>query len=305
MYSNRQHGPQCPFAYELEAYALGALEDSQREELELHLRECNYCASVLSELQATTELLAATVPQAPAPPALAIRIAEAVDNLPPVFVPPAAAEDDFVAQEPASRFSYSAFALPMVASIIIGLLSAALILNVVNNPRLNSLQEETLHAEAELEAIARGFESTALGLTQLAQAGQQTDSVIKQVMEASQLMALPFAQPLLLLPTQNGSPGEGVLLVNDDGKMAILMLVNMDPSMTNQAYQVWLTRNGQRVSMGSIFVSSSGSGTLALNPPESLYGYDWMNLTVDNQDAGSGNGNEMVLQTKLMSPGYQ
>ena len=58
--------------------------------------------------------------------------------------------------------------------------------------------------------------------------------------------------------------------------------------------------------IGEISVDSSGWGTMALHPPESLYGYDWMNLTVDEAGArADGSAGEMVLQTRIISPGAQ
>ena len=88
-----------------------------------------------------------------------------------------------------------------------------------------------------------------------------------------------------------------------DGRKAILMLANMDQPQPSQSYQVWLSRNGQQLPIGEISVDSSGWGTMALNPPESLYGYDWMNLTTDEPVSGNGRGGEMVLQTRILSPG--
>ena len=91
--------------------------------------------------------------------------------------------------------------------------------------------------------------------------------------------------------------------MTNDGRKAILMLANMEQPRPPQAYTVWLSRNGQHLPVGQINVDSSGWGTMALNPPDSLYGYDWMNLTVDKPEAAEGGSSEMVLQTRILSPG--
>lgn len=302
---NEQPMPSSPEYPEdlLEAFALGALEEEERDEVEAHLAASPRCSGLLSDFEEATTLLAGAVPQATPPAGLRSRVMEAVDALPPVFVPQAGEETSSPPPSvSASRFTFSSFAMPLAATLVIGLLTASLILNVVTTTRLNSLEQERLETNARLEGLERGHASANAGLAQLAVENHQTDSALKQVMETSYLMARPFTQPLLLRPTDGGSNSEGVLLVTNDGMKAILMLANMDKPQPAQAYQVWLARNGQHLPVGRITVDSAGWGTMALNPPESLYGYDWMNLTMDKPDAAAGGASEMVLQTRIISP---
>ena len=291
----------------LGAYALGALEAAERDNLEAHLDSCADCTVVLAELAGTTELLAQSVPQVAAPAYLQSQVMAAVDELPPVFAL-RREEREAVAPEPApadssARFTFSSFAMPLAATLVIGLLSASLIMNVITTDRLNSLEQERQETNARLIELERGHAAASAGLSQLAADGQHTNSALRQVMETSYLMARPFTQPLMLLPTDGRSDSEGILLVTGDGRKAILMLANMDQTQPSQGYQVWLSRNGQQWPVGQISVDSSGWGTVALNPPESLYGYDWMNLTRDESASGAGGGGEMVLQTRILSPG--
>lgn len=290
----------------MEAFALGTLEEGERDEVEAHLDACSHCSGLLANFEEASVLLAGAVPQSVPPSSLRARVMEAVDALPPVFVPQAGAETPSpIVSEPASRFTFGSFAMPLAATLVIGLLTASLIMNVVTTTRLNSLEQERLETNIRLEGLERGHASANAGIAQLAVENHQADSALKQVMETSYLMARPFTQPLLLQPTDGGSDSEGVLLVTNDGKKAILMLANMDQPQPSQTYQVWLSRNGQHLPVGQIAVDSAGWGTMALNPPESLYGYDWMNLTVDRPDAAAGSGSEMVLQTRIISPGAQ
>ena len=294
--------PECPEDL-LEAFALGALEEGERDEVEAHLAACPRCSGLLANFEEATALLAGAVPQATPSAGLRDSVMEAVDALPPVFVPQAREETSSPPPSvSASRFTFSNFALPLAATLVIGLLTASLIMNVVTTTRLNSLEQERLETNARLEGLERGHASANAGLAQLAVENHQTDSALKQVMETSYLMARPFTQPLLLQPTDGGSNSEGVLLGTNDGMKAILMLANMDKPQPAQAYQVWLARNGQHLPVGRITVDSAGWGTMALSPPESLYGYDWMNLTMDKPDAAAGGGSEMVLQTRIISP---
>ena len=287
----------------LEAFALGTLEEWERDGVEVHLNACPHCSDLLSGFEEASHELAKVPTQVEPPISLRARVMGAVEALPPVFVPQESKEvASPAASDSASRFTFSSFAMPLAATLVIGLLTASLIMNVVTTTRLNSLEQERLETNARLEGLERGHASANAGIAQLAVENHETGSALKQVMETSYLMARPFTQPLLLRPTDGRSESEGVLLVTNDGKKAILMLANMEQPQSSQAYQVWLSRNGHQLPVGRITVDSSGWGTMALNPPESLYGYDWMNLTMDNPDTAIGGGSEMILQTRIISP---
>jgi anti-sigma-K factor RskA len=287
-----------------DAYVLGSLEEEERDTFEAHLESCESCLRGLEGWEETSALFAQSVPQFTPPGQLRASIMEAVDALPPVFSPPSANTMPGASKaDPAPRFTLSSFAMPLAATLVIGLLSASLILNVVTTSRLNSLEQERAATNARLSVLEEGQSAASAGIRQLAEDGQYTNASLQQVMETSYLMAKPFTQPLLLRPTNGRSDSEGVLLVTADGQKAILMLANMDQPQPPQEYQVWLSRNGQELPVGQISVDSSGWGTMALNPPESLYGFDWMNLTVDEPATGGGSGGEMVLQARIISPG--
>ena len=198
--------------------------------------------------------------------------------------------------------SLLAVAVPQVAAPP-KLLSASLIMNVVTTSRINSLEQERLASNSRIAELEAGQTLVGDQVSYLGQLAAGNDLAMKQVMETNYLMARPFTQPLLLRPTDGASNSEGVLLVNNDGREAILMLSNMDRSRPSQSYQVWLGRNGQQFPIGEIAVDSSGWGTMALKPPESLYGFDWINLTVDEPRTAGGSAGEMVLQTRIISPG--
>ena len=287
-----------------EPYVLGSLEEDERDAFEAHLEGCLPCVQAVAYFLQAGLALADAVPQVSAPQRIGNRVLESVEELPPIFRP-SDGEGALkkVGSEAPTRFTLSTFAMPLAATIVVGLLTASLIMNVVTTSRLNTLQQERLETNSRLEQLEAGLASASTGVSQLAVEGQQTDSALKQVMETSYLMARPFTQPLLLSPTDGNSESEGVLLVTGDGRKAILMLANMEPPQPSQAFNVWLSRNGQHLPVGQISVDSSGWGTMALDPPESLYGFDWMNLTVDKPQSGAGSGEEMVLQTRILSPG--
>lgn len=294
------------------AYALGSLEEDELADVEANLDAVPPGHSVLPSFLETTSQLAETVPQVAPPPQLQLRLMAAVEELPPVFAPPGQGEEttggktdeaDEETRDSGSRFTFSSFAMPLAATLVIGLLSASLIMNVVTTNRINSLEQERLASNSRIAELEAGQTRVGDQVSHLGQLAAGSDRAMKQMMETNYLMARPFTQPLLLRPTDGASDSEGVLLVNNDGREAILMLSNMDRSRPSQSYHVWLGRNGQQFPIGEIAVDSSGWGTMALKPPESLYGFDWINLTVDEPRTGGGSSAEMVLQTRIISPG--
>ena len=288
----------------LEPYVLGSLEEDERDAIEAHLESCQLCAGTVSVLAQAGLALAEAVPQVAVPPGLRARVMESVEELPQIFRPIEAEEGSkSISNNPSTRFTFSTFAMPLAATLVVGLLTASLIMNVVTTGRISTLQRERIETNSRLEQLEAGLASASSGVSQLAEDRRQNDSALKQVMETSYLMARPFTQPLLLSPTDGNSESEGVLLVTSDGRKAILMLANMEPPQDSQTFNVWLSRNGQHLPAGQISVDSSGWGTMALNPPESLYGFDWMNLTVDKPRSEAGASEEMVLQTRILSPG--
>lgn len=300
--------PEDPFV----AYALGSLDEDELADVEAHLDAFPRDGEILAPFIETTSMLAAAAPQATPPHQLQAQVIAAVEELPPVFAPHGPGEEtpgaktadaEEEARDSSSRFTFSSFALPLAATLVIGLLSASLIMNVVTTTRINTLEQERLASNSRIAELEAGQSRVGDQISQLGRVAAGSEMAMKQMMETNYLMARPFTQPLLLRPTDGSSDSEGVLLVNNDGREAILMLSNMDRSRPSQSYQVWLGRNGQQFPIGEIAVDSSGWGTMALKPPESLYGFDWINLTVDEPRTGGGSSGEMVLQTRIISPG--
>ncbi len=288
----------------LEAYALGALDEDETLSLESHLENCFHCRRMLTGLEQAAMALAQAVPRQAPPPQVQTRLMAAIENLPPVFVPtPPERGTQDSGRTSGSRLNLSNFALPLAATLVIGLLSASLIMNLLTTNRLNTLEQERAAAGLRLNQLEQEHSTTNATLEQLAASNAQVKYAVRHVMDTNYMMAQPSTQPLQLRPANGNSNSEGLLLVTRDGRKAILMLANMDPPPPARSYQVWLSRDGQKVPLGPIQVDSTGWGSMALNPPESLYGFDWVNLTVEEPTVGETPTGEMVLQTRIVSPG--
>lgn len=281
---------------DLEAYALGALDGAAALEVESHLSHCFHCSRTLAALETAAAALALAVPQKRPPAGLQAGL---MAQLPPSD---RAAMERKPAAAPAGRSNISNYLMPLAAVLVIGLFAAALLLNFLNANRLNDLQQESAAAAARLNQLESGQAAADTRLEQLTAGTAHADTALKHLMATNYLMAQQATQPLPLQPTSGDSQSEGLLLVTQDGRRAVLMLANTARESPARSYRVWLARNGQQVPMGTINVDAAGWGTMPLNPPESLYGFDWVNLTVDEPTIDDNLAGELALQTRIVSP---
>lgn len=300
---------------DLPAYALGALDAAESLAVETHLANCFHCSRLLADLQPAALALSQSVPEHTPPSQLQAAV---IAQLPPspaetaeTARPPApaaslaapAASPTAPTPSPTARSGISNYLLPLAAVLVIGLFAASLLFNFLTANRVNGIQQESANANARLAQLESDRATATAQLEQVSAGNARADTAIQRLMAANYLMAQPATQPLRLQPTSGDSQSEGLLLVTRDGRRAVLMLANTAPESPARSYRVWLTRNGQQVPVGAITVAPSGWGTMPLNPPENLYGFDSVNLTVadpaDNDDSLAG---EMVLQTRIISP---
>lgn len=294
---------------DLPAYALGALDAAESLAVETHLANCFHCSRLLADLQPAALALSQSVPEHTPPSQLQAAVIAQLPPSPAETAQPletdrlSTAGAAAPAAPPAARSGISNYLLPLAAVLVIGLFAASLLFNFLTANRVSGIQQESANANARLAQLESDRATANAQLEQVSAGNARADTAIQRLMAANYLMAQPATQPLRLQPTSGDSQSEGILLVTRDGRRAVLMLANTAPESPARSYRVWLTRNGQQVPVGAITVAPSGWGTMPLNPPENLYGFDSVNLTVadpaDNDDALAG---EMVLQTRIISP---
>lgn len=296
---------------DLPAYALGALDAAESLAIETHLANCFHCSRLLADLQPAalalsqsvpehtppSQLQAAVIAQLPPSPAETAETARPAETAPPPAAAPAAP-----ATPPTARSGISNYLLPLAAVLVIGLFAASLLFNFLTANRVSGIQQESAAAKARLAQLESDRATATAQLEQVSAGNARADTAIQRLMAANYLMAQPATQPLRLQPTSGDSQSEGLLLVTRDGRRAVLMLANTAPESPARSYRVWLTRNGQQVPVGAITVAPSGWGTMPLNPPENLYGFDSVNLTVADPADNDDLTGEMVLQTRIISP---
>ena len=260
----------------LSAYALDALEEDEAAQAEAHLEVCPGCRQVLAELQHATALLGQSVGPQPPPVSLLAQVMAALDQVSGPAPAPAKA-----AAPSGSKIRLIRLALPLAASVAVALFAISLVVN--------------LRVSNQVDRLERDNSALNDRLAQSSTEDSRIQETLTQVQVASYLMAAPGTQTVSLHPMRGAIASQGVLLVSSDGNRAILMVTDMEQHGPASVYQVWLIRNGQLVGAGEVQVNSAGWGSAFLRPPESVFRFDRVGLTVDKEAGSIASSDEMVI----------
>jgi hypothetical protein len=295
----------------LDAYALDALDDEETFLVESHLETCPRCQETLAGMQSAAALLGQAVEQHQPPLPILAQIMDSLSPAEPVPAGPSASPPST-----GPKIIPGTWVLPLAAAVVIALFSVSLIMNLRMSSRMDQLEQENSTMTSRLDQSVtetRRLEQENSDLTArlnqlMVEENQLADSVW-QTQVTNYLAAHPDTEALKLEPPSGVGESHGVLLIADKGRSAVLMVSNMEQPPPLLAYQVWLVREGgYRVDAGQIQVNSNGWGALTLHPPEPLFRFHWVNLTVEemleeeravpNQPVG-----RMVLRGRIPSSG--
>ncbi len=100
----------------------------------------------------------------------------------------------------------------------------------------------------------------------------------------------------------SASRATGFVLVSEDGDSGALVVDGLPPLDQSQQYQLWLIRDGQRLS-GAVFSTDEKSyGTARIRAPESLLEYSAVDITVEPTGGSPQPTGVRVLGGSLFNP---
>ena len=126
------------------------------------------------------------------------------------------------------------------------------------------------------------------------------DTVLR-LQQASYELAQPDNISLAVRSPYAGSSSQVILLVSSDGSRGVIMLAGMDPLSPSTDYHVWLIRGRDRVWVGLVGVDAGGWNTVSLQLPESVMGFEKVELTAGNNQSTSDPQRDMILEGSLVS----
>lgn len=109
-----------------------------------------------------------------------------------------------------------------------------------------------------------------------------------------QLASQPW-QVVTLLSNETASGAMGELILDSRGESGTLLVDNLDALDSDYQYQVWLIRNGERVSAGVFSVNQQGYASMLIQASDPLTSYDSIGISVEPFGGSSGPTGARVL----------
>lgn len=260
----------------LPAYALGALEPPEGEAVEAHVATCPRCAPMAAEYLRATAVLALAAPSAEPPAELRSRVlqrAAQTPQLPPVAAMPRArrpAVAPLTLLTPRGRLPLWAASVAAAVSLVV---TAALLLAV------SDLRKEIKY---------------------LRQDNQQMTEMLRQQRELVYTIAIPGMETTLLRSAGGATKARGMMMVSKDHTWGVVVSQGLEIKKS-MGYQLWLTRDGQRVNGGLLSVDETGYGYLWVKYPEPLHLYSGVSVTLEPAGGSAWPTTEPVLSAPVQA----
>jgi anti-sigma-K factor RskA len=102
-------------------------------------------------------------------------------------------------------------------------------------------------------------------------------------------------QTVALKGTNNSPNSSGTIVISHDGMYGTLVVDDLSPLDPAHQYQLWLIRDGQRVSGAVFSVSQTGYGTTEIISPDALTRYTAFGITIEPAGGSPGPTGDKVL----------
>ena len=98
-----------------------------------------------------------------------------------------------------------------------------------------------------------------------------------------------------LTATEEGASASGVLIISADGEHGTLVVQELPQLPETEGYQLWLVKDGQRIS-GPVFnVAEDGYRAVWVQSPDPLGSYETFGITIEPAEGSPGPTGEKVL----------
>jgi anti-sigma-K factor RskA len=102
-----------------------------------------------------------------------------------------------------------------------------------------------------------------------------------------------------LASTTDAPNASGTLIMDQHGHYGTLVVDQLPVLDAQHQYQVWLNRNGARISSGLFSVNYEGYGSLELSAPDALIQYDSIGITIEPKGGSPAPTGAKVLGSDL------
>jgi hypothetical protein len=150
-------------------------------------------------------------------------------------------------------------------------------------------------------AVGVGYQTLQLS-RDLEQVRSENTSLRSELSQRQQLVfeALsPGAIAWNLSGTESAPSARGTLYCRKNSRVGILTATDLPPLSSGRAYQLWLIRDGQRLSGGMLTVDPAGRGVLTIQAPEPLGDYQYVGMTEEPYEGSAGPTGQRVLSGQI------
>jgi anti-sigma-K factor RskA len=282
--SERQNQPSGHVEDQIDAYALGILEDEAVAQVETHLETCQHCRALLQQAREVTGFLSLAPRQVRPPAGLKQRILARIaqedrassarqqpQNRPAGQTP--AGEAPISAGDQQSRGSFD----PTAATPLPG------------------IPPERQGLIGTLRQILPGRKGTAGDTAQASQAElphQQLQAIVR-------LLRSPHPAIWALPGTPAAPNARAHLLGSPEDDLAVLVVKGLEPLPPERDYQLWFLREGQPVGSAVFDVQANGEGQIVVRAPRQLGHYDLAAITPEPAGGSPGPTGPIMIAGQL------
>lgn len=258
----------------LPGFALGILDLAELQLVETHLADCPACRAEAAELQETVGYFALAAPEVDPSPDLRGRLHDQIAGASPVETGAGpTAEDNGVLQVVPHQPSQPT-PIPWLQRII------------------------PVAAQGPVRRPLWQLATVALIVAVIA-----TNFLWWQQLNRVQAPPVPGEMLAISLTGTSAVPdAAGFLMVSSDGLSGAIVVDEFPIIGEEQAYQLWLIRDGQRDSAAVFSVDELGYGGARVRAPQSLFVYDSAEITLEPAEGSPYPTGERILEGLLFAP---
>ncbi len=230
----------------IDAYALGALDDAEKRELEAHLVTCDECPPLVDAARETASSIAMAVPFRAANSSLKAKVmagAAVLDGLPQA--------------RPAPVRRWSAWQGAAAAAIVAGIGLVAW--GVYNQNQINNLEDENARIAAGATEEAERF---ATANTQLVQAFSFNQDLMRSQDAVTDIVDQPDAAKLTMEGAGSAPNASGRYVWSRTVGMGSLVARGLPQLAPGKTYCLWVIYESDWVVGGTFTVDETGTGRL-------------------------------------------
>jgi hypothetical protein len=270
---------------ELEAYALGALDDTVRQRVEMHLRRCDDCMSLYRAYRVTAEELALAVPLYHASPRLKERIMGGIGSFRPQTFGPS--------------FLYTRYAAAAAAIALIAFAAGAIAWAVMLSAEVGELRNDNdrLAQLTQLDAEQRSALLRMQG--DLNSAKKEQNDLVNTIEEQATMLVIAFDPDLI--PTEL----EGTAIAPNSecsyvwsGKQSVgaLTCKGLPSTSFNVTYELWATKGDKTIAVATFLPRQDGSAQVLVKfPPDAPGPISNLIVTLEQQNAARTKPSTQVI----------